>query len=179
VPTEVVDSRSMAMGLGFLVLGAARGAEAGEDVTVIADRARRRAAGSQGFFVVATLEHLRRGGRIGSAAAVLGSALAIKPVLLLDDGVIAPLEKVRTTSRAIARLEELAATAAGERRVQVAVQHLDAAERAASLAERLESRLGDRLVAPGRVVVAEVGAVVGAHVGPGMVAVVVVPADEV
>ncbi|MGN6611250.1 MAG: DegV family protein [Angustibacter sp.] len=179
VPTHVVDSRSMGMGLGFLVLEAARAAEAGEAVTAIAARASRRAAGSQGFFVVATLEHLRRGGRIGSAAAILGSALAIKPVLLLDDGVIAPLEKVRTTSRAIARLEELAVTAAGERRVQVAVQHLDAADRAASLAERLETRLGDRLAPPGRVVLAEVGAVVGAHVGPGMVAVVVVPADEV
>ena len=178
VPTQVVDSRSMGMGLGFLVLEAAQAAEAGEDVAAIAARARRRAAGSQGFFVVATLEHLRRGGRIGAAAAILGSALAIKPVLVLDDGVIAPLEKVRTTSRAVARLEELAVTAAGAQPVQLAVHHLDAPDRAVALAERLQSRLADRLVPPGRVVLAEVGAVVGAHVGPGMVAVVVVPADE-
>lgn len=178
VPTQVVDSRSMAMGLGFLVLDAARAAEAGEDAAAIAARARRCAAGSRGFFVVATLEHLRRGGRIGSAAAILGSALAIKPVLELDDGVIGPLEKVRTTSRAVARLEELAVAAAGARPVNVAVHHLDAPDRAGALAERLQTRLADRLAPPGQVVLAEVGAVVGAHVGPGMVAVVVVPADE-
>ena len=174
VPTQVVDSRSMAMGLGFLVTEAARAASRGESLQEVAARARRRAARSTGYFVVATLEHLRRGGRIGSAAAILGSALAIKPVLVLDDGVIAPLEKVRTTSRAVARLEELAVSHAAGREVEVAVQHLDAPERAAALAERLAGRLTVR----GEVVLAEVGAVVGAHVGPGMVAVVVVPVDE-
>ncbi len=174
VPTEVVDSRSMAMGLGFLVLEAARAAERGEDAQHIAARARARAARSKGFFFVATLEHLRRGGRIGSAAAILGSALAIKPLLVLDDGVIVPLEKVRTSARALARLEELAVAQAAGGAVEVAVQHLDSAERAEALAERLAARLNVR----GEVVVAEVGAVVGAHVGPGMVAVVVVPLDE-
>lgn len=174
VPVDVVDSRSMGMGLGFLVAEAARAANAGEDLEQIGARARRRAARSKGFFFVATLEHLRRGGRIGPAAAILGSALAIKPLLLLEDGVIAPLEKVRTAARALSRLEELAVAHAGGRQVEVAVQHLDAPERAAALAERLAARLELR----GEVVTVEVGAVVGAHVGPGMVAVVVVPVDE-
>lgn len=177
VPVEVVDSRSMGMGLGFLVAEASAAAAAGESVEQVAARARRRAAASKAFFFVATLDHLRRGGRIGPAAAILGSALAIKPLLVLDDGVIVPLEKVRTASRALSRLEELAVAQAGERRVEVAVQHLDAPERAAALAGRLSGRL--RLVGlVGEVAVAEVGAVVGAHVGPGMIAVVVVPVDE-
>ncbi len=171
VPTTVVDSRSMGMGLGFLVLEAAQAAAAGKGADEIAQQARERASRSKAFFFVATLEHLRRGGRIGSAAALVGSALAIKPLLVLEDGVISPLEKVRTASRALARLEELAVAAVDGGPASVAVQHLDAQERADALASRLRQRLPD----VEDVVVAEVGAVVGAHVGPGMVAVVVVP----
>jgi DegV family protein with EDD domain len=173
VPTQVVDSRSMGMGLGFLVLEAARTAAAGVDLATVAGLVRARAETSKAFFYVATLEHLRRGGRIGSAAALLGSALAIKPLLVLDDGVISPLEKVRTSARALARLEELAVAAGGADGVEIAVHHLDAAERAGELS----SRLRERLPGAADVRVAEVGAVIGAHVGPGMVAVVVVPAS--
>ena len=169
VPTTVVDSRSLGMGLGFLVIEAAASAAAGHDADDIAVAARRRAEVTRTFFYVATLEHLRRGGRIGPAAALLGSALAIKPLLVLQDGHIAPLEKVRTSTRALARLEELA-IAAAVGRVDVAVHHLDASDAAERLAGRLRTAL------PGaEVVVGEVGAVVGAHVGPGMLAVVVSP----
>ena len=134
---------------------------------------RQRAAHTAAYFYVATLEHLRRGGRIGAASALLGSALAIRPLLVLDDGVITPLEKVRTTGRALARLEDLAASAAAAANgpVEVAVQHLDAFERAHGLAERLRHSIAGAT----RVVVAEVGAVVGAHAGPGVVGVVVSP----
>jgi DegV family protein with EDD domain len=121
--------------------------------------------------VVDTLEYLRRGGRIGPAAAVLGGALAIKPLLRVVDGRIEPLEKVRTMSRAIARLEEVAVAAAGVGPVDLAVHHLADPDRATALADRLRSRLP----AAGDVVVTEVGAVVGAHVGPGMLGVVVAP----
>lgn len=171
VPTEVIDSRSLAMGLGFLVVQAARSAAAGLDAPAIAEQVRQRAAATTGYFYVATLEHLRRGGRIGAAGALLGSALAIKPLLLLDDGHIAPLEKVRTASKALARLRELAVRAAGDRQVDLAVHHLDAPERAEELAQGLAAQV------PGirELVVSEVGAVIGAHVGPGMVAVVVAP----
>ncbi len=133
-----------------------------------------RAVATTSLFYVDTLDYLRRGGRIGAAAALLGSALSVKPLLTVDDGRIATLEKVRTAARALARLEELAVEAAGSRSVDVAVAHLAAPDRAAALAERLRSRLGAQLV--GReVFVGEVGAVIGAHVGPGMVAVVVAP----
>jgi DegV family protein with EDD domain len=170
VPTHVVDSRSLGMGLGFLVLEAAASAHAGAAADDIAERARRRSEGVSTYFYVATLEHLRRGGRIGAAAALLGSALAIKPLLVLRDGHIEPLEKVRTASRAVARLEELAVGAASGGRADVAVHHLDAATAADALAARLQSALP-----ASRLVVGEVGAVVGAHVGPGMLAVVVAP----
>ena len=92
-------------------------------------------------FYVDTLEYLRRGGRIGAAAAMLGSALAVKPLLHLVDGHIEPLEKVRTAAKAIARLEEVAAGKAGSRTVDVAVHHLASADRAEALAGRLRGRL--------------------------------------
>src|SRR5687768_6201598 len=92
------------MGAGFAVLAAARSAAAGADAAAVAQSARETAAATRTLFVVDTLEHLRRGGRIGSAAAVLGSALAVKPVLHVQDGRVVPLEKVRTTARAMNKL---------------------------------------------------------------------------
>ena len=177
VPTQVVDSRSIGMGLGFLVTQAAAAARAGASLDDVVQAARARAAVTKAFFYVATLEHLRRGGRIGAAAALLGSALAIKPLLVLDDGHIQPLEKVRTSLRALARLEELAVAtvrAANTPVVDLAVHHLDADSVAQALAERLRAALASGSLL-GELVVGEVGAVVGAHVGPGMVAVVVSP----
>jgi DegV family protein with EDD domain len=171
---EVVDSRSLGMGLGFAVLAAARLAADGGSVDDVAQVARARAESSAAVFYVDTLEHLRRGGRIGPAAALLGSAFAVKPLLHLVDGHIEPLEKVRTSAKAIARLEELAVERAvriGAGPVDVAVHHLANPERAAALAERLRSRLPEL----GDLYVSEVGAVVGAHVGPGMLAVVIAP----
>jgi len=171
---EVVDSLSLGMGLGYAVLAAARAAAAGGSVDEVTRAARERAEGSAAIFYVDTLEYLRRGGRIGPAAALLGSALAVKPLLHLVDGHIEPLEKVRTSGRAIARLEELAVERAGSGPVDAAVHHLANPDRAAALAERLR----DRLPGLGDLLVSEVGAVVGAHVGPGMLAVVVAPAGS-
>lgn len=173
VPVEVVDSRSLGMAMGYAVLSAAAASAAGADLQGVAAVALSRAEAATVAFYVDTLEHLRRGGRIGAASALLGSALAIKPILTLVDGSIRPLERVRTASRALARLAELAVTAArsADEVVDIAVQHLDSAERARSLAEQLRERAPNA----GRVIVAELGAVVGAHVGPGTLAVVVSP----
>jgi DegV family protein with EDD domain len=167
----VVDSRSAAMGTGFAVLAAARSAAAGADAAEVAETARKTAARTSTFFVVDTLEHLRRGGRIGAAAAVLGSALAVKPVLHVKDGRVVPLEKVRTGARALNRLVQRAVEAAGEGAVSVAVHHLAAAERA----DRLAAELRDRLPALRELHVSELGAAIGAHVGPGAVGIVVAP----
>ncbi|MFC4059437.1 DegV family protein [Planomonospora corallina] len=171
IPVEVIDSGSVAMGLAFPVLAAAEAAAHGGDRAAVAGAARRRMTATRTFFYLDTLEYLRRGGRIGTAASWLGSALAIKPLLHIDGGVIAPLEKVRTSTRAIARLEDLAVQAAGTGPVEVAVQHISSPSRAEALAERLARRLPEAV----RVMAVEVGAVIGAHSGPGMLGVTVSP----
>ena len=167
----VIDSRSAAMGSGFAVLAAVRIAEAGGDAAAVADAARTTAANTRTLFVVDTLEHLRRGGRIGSAASLFGTALAVKPVLHVVDGRVVPLEKVRTSARALARLVQRAVEAAAGRPVDLAVHHLAAPERAQRLATELRSALPEA----GEVLVSELGAAIGAHVGPGAVGVVVSP----
>jgi fatty acid kinase fatty acid binding subunit len=173
IPVHTVDSRQLGMGTGFAVESAARALDSGSDAAEAAGLARARATATTALFYVDTLEYLRRGGRVGAAAALFGSALAVKPLLRIDAGKITPLEKVRTATKAISRLEELAVLAAGAQHVDVAVSHLVDLERADALAGRLRARLPhvDQLV------VTEVGAVIGAHVGPGMLGVVVSPRD--
>jgi DegV family protein with EDD domain len=166
---RVIDSRSVGMGMGFAVIAAAEASAAGADVDTVVETVRHTLAGTQAIFYVDTLEFLRRGGRIGAARAMLGSALAVKPLLCLRDGRIEPLERVRTASRAIARLEELAAEMAGDDPVGIAVHHLGAPARA----EQVASALDNRLPKVDDMITTEVGAVVGAHTGPGMLAVVV------
>jgi DegV family protein with EDD domain len=167
---RVVDSRAACMGLGYAVLAAADTADDGGGIDEVAAAATDVARRCRIFFSLDSLERLRRGGRIGAAAAWVGTALAVKPLLHVAQGRILPLEKVRTTARAAQRLVELAAQAAGEGPVDVAVQHLAAAARAEEVAARLRERLD-----VARLLVSEVGAVIGAHVGTGLVGVVVVP----
>jgi DegV family protein with EDD domain len=171
VPVRVVDTGMVAMALGFTVLAAAEAAEAGGTADEVVAAAQKRAADTTAYFYVDTLDYLRRGGRIGAAQALLGSALAVKPLLRLADGRIELLEKVRTASKAITRLEEIVVEQAATRRVDLAVHHLAAQDRASALAERLRERV------PGlaELVVSEVGAAVGAHAGPGLLGVVVSP----
>jgi DegV family protein with EDD domain len=169
VEVRVVDSRTIAMGLGFAVIAAARVAQAGGDVEAVEAAARQAAARTDVLFYVDTLEPLRRGGRRGAAAALVGAALAVKPLLHVVDGRIAPLEKVRTASKALARLEALVVQRAGDREVDLAVHHLAAPDKAEDLAERLRAHLP----ALRDLHTSEVGAVVGAHVGPGLLGVVV------
>jgi DegV family protein with EDD domain len=164
-----VDTLSIAMGLGFSVIAGAEAAAAGADVDGVEQAVVDTAAGTSTLFYVDTLEHLRRGGRIGAASALVGTALAVKPLLHVVEGRIEPREKVRTATKAVARLEELALQAAADGEVDVAVHHLAAPERADLLAGRLK----ERLPALRHLHVSEVGAVVGAHVGPGALAVVV------
>ena len=177
IPVEVVDSRSVGMAMGYAALSAAVAARQGHDLEAVANIASSRARAATVIFYVDTLEHLRRGGRIGAASALLGSALAIKPLLALSDGHINPIEKVRTSARALSRLEELAIEAleaAGGSGVDIAVHHLDSQTRASDLADRLRARVP----ASATVILVELGAVVGAHVGPGTIAVAVSPRPD-
>jgi len=172
VPVTVVDSRQVGMGTGYAVLAAADAIAEGVDAVTAGKAARTRAANTTSLFYVDTLEYLRRGGRMGAAAALLGSAMAVKPILKVDDGRVGPFEKVRTSAKALSRLEELAVEAAGDAEVDVAVAHLASPDRATQLASRLGERLEHGLA--GREIdLGEIGAVLGAHVGPGMVAVAV------
>jgi fatty acid kinase fatty acid binding subunit len=176
VPVTVVDSHVVAMATGFAALAGAAAAAAGAGPEDVAAVVARRAAASTTYFCVDSLEHLRRGGRMGAAAALLGSALAVKPLLTVSDGAIRSAERVRTASRARARLAELAlgavagATARGDE-VEVAVHHLDNPDGAAALL----ALLVDDAAVRGPVVVAELSAVLGVHVGPGTLGVVVSP----
>jgi DegV family protein with EDD domain len=170
VPVDVVDARGVGMAVGFAVLAALRSASHGLEAASQAASAT--AAQTQTFFSVETLEHLRRGGRITARQAILGTALSVKPILHVVDGSIELLEKVRTTSKAMVRLEERVVEAAGDGKVDIAVHHLQEEERAAAMADRL------RDLVPGlrNLYLAEVGAVVAAHTGPGLLGVVVAPA---
>lgn len=173
VPVTVIDSGMLGMAMGFAVVSAAESANGGADEETVAAAVSTRLAGSSVLFYVDTLEHLRRGGRIGAASALLGSALAIKPILAVRGGRIVPVEKVRTSSRAIARVEAMVVDRVkdGGHVVDIAVHHLDAADRAEQVAERLR----DSVPGSPKVVVVELGAVVGAHVGPGTIAIAVAP----
>lgn len=176
IPVHVIDSGTLAMALGFAAISAGLAAAEGADVAQVAEIGTERAASAETYFVVDDLEHLRRGGRIGAAAALVGSALAVKPLLTVRKGEIGPLERVRTASRARIRLEELALAAisrgyAGGRRVGLAVHYVDDP----APAEELALRLQRRAEGPLDLVVGPVSAVLGVHTGPRTLGVVVSP----
>lgn len=166
----VVDSRSAGMGLGFPVLAAAAAAARGVDLSGVRQAALDAVGLTRMFFYVDTLEFLRRGGRINAAEALLGTALSVKPIMHMVDGAIVIKDKVRTASRGMARLVDLAVEMAGEDEVDVAVHHLAVPQRAEQLLDALTIRLGERLHES---YVSEAGAVVAAHAGPGLACVVV------
>ncbi len=174
VAVEVVDSRVLGMALGYAVCAGAEAAGRGEDAAAVAAVVRRHAAASRTWFYVDTLEHLRRGGRIGRAQALVGSALAIKPLLTLREGEVHPEEKVRTRAKALARLLDRAVEAVDEARAQglevrMAVHQLAAEPAARDLAAVLRERTG---LEPD---LSELDPVVGVHCGPGTLGVVVAP----
>ncbi len=164
----VVDSRGTGMALGFAVLAAAEAAASGASLTEVVGAAEETRDEVVTYFVVDTLEYLRKGGRIGRAEHLVGSLLQIKPVLSLEKGIIAPREKVRTMGRAMERVVGLIQEAAAGRAVEVAVHHAQAEERAMELAGRLEEA-----VRVSSLYISEVGPVVGCHTGPGLVGAVI------
>ncbi|AXT84519.1 fatty acid-binding protein DegV [Aeromicrobium sp. A1-2] len=172
VPVTCIDSGQVGVATGFAAGRAARACANGGDAAAAADAARRAGDSSTVLLYVDTLEYLKRGGRVGTAAALIGSALAVKPILTITDGLVVPLERVRTQAKALARLEALAvdrAQACAEG-FDIGVQHLSSPTIAAAVAERLAMALGLESIG-----VDEVGASIGAHVGPGMISVTVTP----
>ena len=173
IPVRVIDSRTAGSALGHAVADGSRLAREDAPADEVAAAIERRCAAATVLFYVHSLEQLHRGGRIGAAAVLLGGALAIKPLLALVDGHIEPVEKLRTTSRAVARLTELAAgaLAGAEPRVDVAVHHAGAQERAAQVGDAL----APFLAAGEEPRILSLPAVLAVHLGPGAVAVVISP----
>ncbi len=164
----VVDSRSAGMGTGFVALAAARAAAAGADVQTVAAQARSAVGRTHAYIVVHQLDNLRRSGRIGGAAAWLGTALSLKPLLRVDAGKLVLAQRVRTATKAVAVMLEQVVATVGDEQASLAVHHVAdpgaAAEVATALAERLPS------CAPA--IITELGPVLAMHVGAGAVGVV-------
>jgi len=162
---RVVDSLSTSMGLGFMVLAAARAAAAGKSVDEVVAAAEEMRARVQLLFAVDTLEYLHRGGRIGGAKWLLGTALNIKPLLHLTNGTIEPLAQVRTKHKAVARMLGVAEERLGGKRMaEAAVIDVDTPEEGEAVAERVKERFGLHTVYR-----TTVSPAIGTHAGPGTV----------
>lgn len=166
---RVIDSKSAGMGTGFVALAAARAARTGAQLDEVVAQAESAASRVSAYIVVQRLDNLRRSGRIGAAASWLGTALAVKPLLRIDEGKLVLAQRVRTTSKATAAMVEQVLETVGERRAALAVQHVDNPAGAADVAATLASALP----ACGSAVVTDLGPVLGVHLGPGAVGVVV------
>ncbi|MDR7289592.1 DegV family protein with EDD domain [Mycolicibacterium senegalense] len=163
---RVVNSRAAAMGVGFVALAAAESARAGGTLDTVEAAARAAIPRGQAFIVVHRLDNLRRGGRIGTAASWLGTALSLKPLLRLDvDGRLVLSQRIRTISKAHAALVDQIAEAAGERAVRVVVHHVDNPDGAEEIAAALTDRLPNLL----SLSVTDMGPVLAVHVGGGAV----------
>ncbi|MEP7104649.1 MAG: DegV family protein [Chloroflexota bacterium] len=167
---RVVDSETVSMPLGLLALAASEMAGSSSGAREVAERLEELRSHVKVFFVVATLDYLRRGGRIGAANALLGSVLQVKPVLTIEHGEVTPLERVRTQERALTRLVELVREQDRDRGLCAIVGHAAAGEAAERIAAEIEPGSDTLLVQP-------LGPVVGAHAGPGTVGVGCYPAE--
>ncbi|MBW4716551.1 DegV family protein [Saccharothrix obliqua] len=174
VPVHVVDTRTCGMSLGYAAVAAATAAAAGGDARAVLSVAQQSFRRSSELMYVDTLEYLRRGGRIGAAAALLGSALSVKPLLTMADGRIAPLDRVLGADRAVRKMVDIAVDRAGDAEVDIAVEHFDAPERAQSVLEQLRAKLPKVR----RFLLTQVSSAIGAHIGPGALGVTVSPVWE-
>jgi DegV family protein with EDD domain len=164
---RIIDSRSAAMGTGFVALAAARAAAAGADLDAVADAASSAVSRGHAFVVVHRLDNLRRSGRIGGAGAWLGTALALKPLLRIDDGKLVLAQRVRTVSHATAAMIDKVCEIVGEGPADLAVHHVANPDGANEVA----AALARRLPACEPAIVTPLGPVLALHVGAGAVAV--------
>jgi len=163
VPIHVIDAQTFAMAQGQVVIAAARAASNGHNVEQIVQLVEELAPKTNLIFTVETLEYLRRGGRIGGATALLGSALRVKPILHIANGQVEPLEKPRTRKRSVGRLLDLMEERVGTSdAVHVAVLHCDSLGDAQRLGERVTARFNCA-----ELLITEAGPTIGTHAGPG------------
>jgi DegV family protein with EDD domain len=160
---HVVDSQSAGGGLGVIALAAARRAAAGESAERVVATAEEARAELKMWFAIDSLEFLRRSGRIGAASAWIGSTLRVKPILTIDSGQMMPVERVRTSERAFERLVDYARQRHASGADAWVVQHVRSPEMADQLVDRAREVFETEPV-----FCSEIGAVVGAHTGPGL-----------
>ena len=164
-PIEIVDSRSVSLGLGLLVTAAARYAAEGHDYKEVAAYVQTLVPRIHVLFVGVTLVYLHKGGRIGGAKRLVGSMLSIKPVLGLEDGQIEPQAQIRTKKKAIQHmLDVVLGETKGKKNIHAGVIHAAAPEDAAYIAEQVRASIN-----PVELYVNELTPVIGANVGPGVV----------
>jgi DegV family protein with EDD domain len=164
---EILDSRSVSMGAGFQVLAAVRAAQAGAGLEEVMQRAQQVQTRAEIIFVVDTLEYLHRGGRIGGAARLLGTALNLKPVLAVEDGRVEAIEKVRSRRKSLRRLIEIVEERLnGQRPTEMAVMHVTAEAEMERIAQQVSEQFG-----PQQLYKNIFTPVVGVHSGPGTVGV--------
>ncbi len=171
---EVIDTKVTSMGLGLIVMKAAKAVQEGKNKEEVLEIIHYYMQESQIFFLVDTLEYLQKNGRIGKAAAFLGGLLNVKPILSLKDGHIVPVEKVRGSKKAMVRMVEiLQERIPAEKKIVGAIVHGSAPDKAAALAGELEKAYESP-----EVIVTSVGAVIGCHTGPGLVGLLFAPVKE-
>jgi fatty acid kinase fatty acid binding subunit len=168
---HVFDSQSAGGGLGLIALAAARRAALGETAERVLATAAEARAELKMWFAIDSLEFLRRSGRIGAAGAWIGSTLRVKPILTIEDGQMKPVERVRTSERAFERLVDYARQRHASGADAWVVQHVRSPEQAELLIERAR-----QVFETEPVFVSEIGAVVGAHTGPGLIGLAALPA---
>lgn len=166
----VLDSGRAGGGYGLLALAAASAARAGGNQAAVLASYDAMKDGLSFWFAIDTLEYLRRGGRIGALAKFFGSAMQVKPILTVTSDGIIPVERVRTESRVLARMAELALETIPEGG-EYFVQHIQAPDRVKIVTDVLTEALGYGPSIP----LAEIGPVIGAHIGPGLIGVGVCP----
>jgi DegV family protein with EDD domain len=160
---RVFDSSTGAGGIGLVALAAAKAAQKGADLEAVEQAARDAREQLKIWFAIDTLEYLRRGGRIGAASAWIGSTLKIKPILAIESEIV-PIERVRTWGRAFERLVDHLSALREDGNDRFFIQHIQAPEQAEKLAQR-----GEAIFGRPPEFVSEMGPVIGAHAGPGLI----------
>ncbi|MBO0793028.1 MAG: DegV family EDD domain-containing protein, partial [Ktedonobacteraceae bacterium] len=169
VPIEVIDSQSISVGMAYPLMRAVEQIRQGLGMEEVKEQMLSRLTRTRILAVLDTLEFLKRGGRIGTARALLGNMLSVKPIVSLKEGAVVPVEQPRTRSKAYARIAQLV----GE---MGALEHLYIAEASVEVGEQLADTL--KGIYAGTIETCKLGAVLGTHTGPGTVAISAVTAQS-